>query len=500
MIHRRDFLASLAAFATLPGLTAFANGRVFSRDWLEVEAQRRSQSEYKSLPLVPEAWRKLSYENYRRIQFNTKKAIWADENRPVQLDLFPAGLYFPSPVRVHIVADGMAQAIPFDFSLFKTTDDFPEMPLDETMGYSGVRLRAELNKPDFFEEFIVFQGASYFRAIGNRQSYGLSARGLALKTASTDGEEFPNFTDFWVEAPEPGATQFKVHALMDSPSTTGAYSFGVTPGLPTRVEVDAVLFPREELSHVGMGALTSMFLFDETNRNRFDDFRPAVHDSEGLLMFNGGGERIWRPLANHKRVEISAFQDNNPRGFGLMQRTRDPERYADLEALYHARPSLWITPKDDWGLGAVELIEIPADREIYDNIVAYWRPRQPVPAGQPFRFAYDMAWGDEPPALPEVSRVLNTRMGKGFDQKKTVITIDFAKHPAFEGDLDEIETILRSSTGEMSPGVLQRNPGTGGVRLAFSFEPGESQLIEMRAQLLVEKTPVSEVWLYRWTV
>ncbi len=499
MIDRRTFLAQLAALCALPTLPASAQGTPFSRNWLEAEAEKRSASAYQQVPVVPEAWRKLSYENYKRIWFNTKKAIWADEDRPAQLDLFLAGLYFPSPVRVNTVTNGMAVAVPFDFSLFKRGEDFPEMPIDETMGYSGIRLRAELNKPGFFEEFVVFQGASYFRAIGNKQAYGLSARGLALKTASPDGEEFPIFTDFWVEAPKPGEVEFTVHALMDSPSTTGAYSFAVTPGLPTRISVKATLFPREALTHIGMGALTSMFLFDETNRNRFDDFRPAVHDSEGLLIVNGGGERIWRPLANHKKVEISAFQDNNPRGFGLMQRTRDSERYADLEALYHARPSLWITPKGDWGRGAVELVEIPADREIYDNIVAYWRPRKAVPAGRPFHFSYNMEWGEEPPALPKVARVLNTRMGKGFDQKKTVITIDFAAHPAFEDDLDELEIILRGSSGELSPGVLQRNPGTGGVRLAFNFVPADSRLIEMRAQLLSNKTPVSEVWLYRWT-
>ncbi len=499
MIDRRLFLTQLAALSTLPALPAAAEGVSFSREWLETEALSRSREAYKPSPEVPEAWRDLSYDNYRRIRFNTKKAIWARENRPAQLDLFPAGLYFPNPVRIHTVTDGVATVVPFDFSLFETNDDFPKLPIDDSMGYSGLRLRAELNKRSFFEEFVVFQGASYFRAIANGQAYGLSARGLALRTASTEGEEFPTFTDFWVEAPEPGATQFMIHALMDSPSTTGAYSFSVKPGMPTEISVEAVLYPREDLSHVGLGALTSMFLFDETNRSRFDDFRPAVHDSEGLLMFNGGGERLWRPLANHKKVEISAFQDRNPRGFGLMQRTRDPERFADLEALYHARPSLWITPREDWGPGAVELIEIPAKREIYDNIVAYWRPRKAIPAGKAFRFSYDMAWGGEPPTLPDVAQVLNTRMGKGFDQKKTVITIDFADHPAFEGDLDDIGIVLRGSSGKLSPGVLQRNPGTGGVRLAFSFVPVEAKLIEMRAQLLSNKAPVSEVWLYRWT-
>ncbi|MDD9910573.1 MAG: glucan biosynthesis protein G [Ahrensia sp.] len=499
MIDRRTLLASIACACAAPVLSASAQGIKFSRRWLEEEAQRRAQSAYQPAPLIPAAWRELSYEKFQHIWFNGKKAIWADEQRPMQLDLFTAGLYFPRAVRVHTVTDGAVQQLPYDLSLFATTDQFPDMPVDETMGYAGVRLRSELNRRGKFEEFIVFQGASYFRAIANKQNYGLSARGIALGTASAEGEEFPDFTDFWVEAAQPGQTTYRVHALLDGPSITGAYSFEVTPGQPTRVKVDAVVYPRRDLSHVGLGALTSMFLFDETNRSRFDDFRPAVHDSEGLLMVNGNGERIWRPLANPKKVEISAFQDRNPRGFGLMQRTRDIERYADLEARYENRPSLWITPNGEWGDGAVELVEIPADREIYDNIVAYWRPRESLGGGSAHRFSYAMAWGEEEVDAPDVARVLNTRIGKGFDQKKIVTAIDFAPHPAFSGELEDLEIVLRSPSAELSPGVLQRNPGTGGVRLAFSFLPGERKMVEMRAQLLVNGETASEVWLYRWT-
>ena len=244
------------------------------------------------------------------------------------------------------------------------------------------------------------------------------------------------------------------------------------------MNVMATLFPRVDLMHVGIGTLTSMFLFDETNRNRFDDFRPAVHDSEGLMIVNGNGERIWRPLANPKKVEISSFVDNNPQGFGLMQRDRDPENYADLEAHYEERPSLWITPDAKWGPGVVELVEIPADKEIYDNIVAYWRPREPIKAGQRYDIGYQMDWGDTPQGLPDLAHVINTRIGKGFDQVKTVVAIDFAPHPAFEeGPLDELTVVLRGSAGEVSPAVIQANPGTGGVRMNFSILPGEARLV-----------------------
>lgn len=502
MISRRALLAGMAASVAAPAWSAdmlIVAQMPFSTDWLLAKARDLAGQDHMPAPLIPEPWRTLSYDDFGHIWFNPRKAIWADDERPVKVDLFTAGLYVPRPAQINIVEDGVAKTLGYDISLFDKTDNFPDMPIDETMGYSGFRLRREMNAADIFEEFMVFQGASYFRAIANGQSYGLSARGLALRTGDPGGEEFPDFTHFWIEAPASDQLTTVVHALLDGPSTTGAFTFRILAGRPTRVEVTATLFPRVDLSHVGLGALTSMFLFDETNRNRFDDFRPAVHDSEGLLIVNGTGERLWRPLANPKAVEISAFGDNNPQGFGLMQRTRDPERYADLEAHYENRPSLWITPLQDWGPGAIELVEIPADKEIYDNIVAYWRPTAPIKAGSEHSFSYAMVWGDEPTGLPDVSRVSNTRIGKGFDQIKTVFAIDFTDHALLGEDLSEIKTVITSNAGSVSEGVLQLNPGTGGMRLAFSLLPGDVTTVELRAQLLKDDVPISEVWLYRWT-
>lgn len=498
MIDRRAFICLLAAASAGP-VVAQSQPAPFSRSILEDKARRLSQSPYVARPLIPEPWRKLTYDEFQHIWFDEKQAMWNDTDSALKLDLFTAGLYVERPVGIHLIENGQARTIAYDPTKFDRTGAFPDLPVDETMGYSGFRMRAELNRDGIFEEFMVFQGASYFRAIGNMQTYGLSARGLALRTGDPNGEEFPDFIDFWIERPAPDTTEFVVHALLDSPSVTGAYSFQIQHGFPTQVEVDAALFPRVDLQHVGLASLTSMFLFDETNRHRFDDFRPAVHDSEGLMIWNGNGERLWRPLANHTGVEVSAFVDNNPKGFGLVQRDRTAESYADLEAHYEARPTLWITPNGNWGEGAVELIEIPADKEIYDNIVAYWRPNAVMPAGSEQRISYQMAWGDEPDELPDLSRVTNTRIGKGFDQIKTVFAIDFETHAAFEGPLDDLEIILESHGGTVSQGVLQRNPGTGGLRLAFSLEPSETTTTELRAQLLRDEKPVTEVWLYRWT-
>ncbi|MFY0691125.1 MAG: glucan biosynthesis protein [Paracoccaceae bacterium] len=504
-LSRRSFLALLAAAGAMAGQGAWAmpkfkgKDRPFSAAWLKGEAARRAKSAYRPMPQVPQEWRALTYDQYRAIWFNSQKGLWTGEDRPFQADFFHPGLYFPRAVEISIVEGGRARTLGFDLGLFDKTDRFPDLPVDDTMGYSGFRLRSELRQAGIFEEFAVFQGASYFRAIGTGQNYGLSARGLALNTGEAAGEEFPDFTHFWMEAPAPGDTGMRVHALLDSPSVTGAYHFEITPGPVTRMRVTATLYPRVALDHVGIAPLTSMFLFDETNRNRFDDFRPAVHDSDGLMVWNGAGELLWRPLANPAQLQISSFVDDGPRGFGLMQRTRRAEDFADLEAHYHKRPSLWITPGEDWGKGSVTLVEIPSDREIYDNMVAYWRPREALAPGKPHQMSYEMAWGGEPPRPRDVAPVINTRMGKGFDGEKNVVTVDFAAHPALAEDLESVNRFVSVNRGTVSKPILQRNPGTGGVRLAFSFDPGTARSVEMRAQLTRGGRSLTEVWLYRWT-
>jgi glucans biosynthesis protein len=240
-----------------------------------------------------------------------------------------------------------------------------------------------------------------------------------------------------------------------------------------------------------------MFLFDDTMRQRFDDFRPAVHDSDGLLIRNGAGEEIWRPLSNPKTLQISAFADMNPRGFGLMQRARRFGDFNDLEALYHRRPGLWVTPKGDWGRGSVTLVEIPADLEIYDNIVAYWRPAGTIQAGEDIALEYDLAWGTEP-ELNGPLRVLNTAMGSRPEGGR-IVTIDFEDGPDVPDDLNQIVKLVRASAGTVTEGIVQRNPETGGPRLAFTFDAGDAPLVEFRAQLRLNGNALSEVWLYRWT-
>ncbi|MFK7878221.1 glucan biosynthesis protein [Roseobacter sp.] len=503
---RREMLKSLAALALVPA-SGFAEEPglqlgdhvPFDAESVRRRAMELAASDYAPRPLIPESWRNLTYDQYRKIWFDGRNALWAGSDKPQRVDFLAPGLYFPQAVDVNVVENGTARPVAFDMGAFDKTDKFPEVELDATLGYSGFRLRAELQEPGIFQEYAVFQGASYFRGIGAGETYGLSARGLALKTGDPMGEEFPDFTAFWMETPQAGAGSVVVHALLESPSCTGAYRFDIAHGDTLRMSVSAEIFARTELSHLGIAPLTSMFLFDETMRQRFDDFRPAVHDNDGLLIHNGAGEVIWRPLANPLTLQISAFSDNNPRGFGLMQRPRNFRDYADLEALYHSRPAAWITPQEDWGPGSVTLVEIPADQEIFDNIVAYWRPSAPIVPGQSHRMNYLLDWGHDPaPKADMPLRVLNTAIG-GRPEGGKIVTIDFEDGPLVPEDLERLGIVLRSSAGSVSPGLVQRNPETNGPRLAFTFKPEDASLIEFRAQLRLDVAPLSEVWLYRWT-
>lgn len=497
MITRRALLGSAAALA-LVGPARAAGGAKFDPADIVARAEAMAQRAYRPRPTIPEDWRNLSYELYKSIWFRPPDALWQDEDRPYAVDFFHPGLYFPRGLTIHEVRDGMDMAVPFDLSKFDKTDKVPDLTIDDTLGYSGFRLRTELSEPGIRNEFCVFQGASYFRAIGAGQIYGLSARGLAIGTASPQGEEFPDFTEFWLETPKPGEKHITVHALLDSPSVTGAYRFVILPGETCEMDVTATLFPRKRLNNVGLGPLTSMFFFDGTNRHRFEDFRPAVHDNDGLMIVNGMGEHLWRPLANPKTLQISSFSDRNPRGFGLMQRSRKFSDFADLQAHYHKRPGLWVEPQGDWGQGSVVLVEIPTDREIYDNIVAYWRPTEDLQPGERYDFQYRLTWCNDPPPALELPRVTDTLLGKHNESDAYVVKIDYVADP-MHADPEALTIHLHSNQMEIGPGRLERNPETGGLRLGFDFDPGDLPLVEIRAQLRLDGKMASEVWLYRWT-
>lgn len=438
---------------------------------------------------------KLSYDQYRSIRFRNDAAIWTGENRTFTVDLFYPGFIFNVPVNINLVAAKMARRVLFTNDLFES-DANALVATGADAAYSGFRVRAPLNRPDFMDEFLVFQGASYFRAVARGQLYGLSARGLAVRTARAEGEEFPAWTDFWIERPPEKAERIVIHAILQSRSVVGAYTFSARPGADTVIDVDATLFARTQLAAFGIAPLTSMFLFDASNRARFDDYRSAVHDSDGLEIVSGSGERIWRPLANPAALQISAFIDDSPKGFGLLQRKRSFEDFEDAEALYNKRPSLWVEPKGQWGRGHVELVEIPSDREIHDNIVAYWQPEAPIPAGQKANFSYRLRFTAEP-LDAALARVVATRSGASLqNQDQRSFVIDFRGRGPAPADL---KPEVWSSAGVVLNARAHPIQGTDIYRASFELDTGREDIIELRLVLTSNGKPWAETWLYRWT-
>ncbi len=483
-----------------PTSAVWADERVvepFDRARLIEHARRLAEQRYELVEIPAESpLSKLGYDQYRAIRFPRSSAIWKSQDRGFVLDLLPPGFLFRTPVRLNLVSAGVARSVLFSSDLFEYGLDTESVRELLAPNYSGFRVAYPINREDVFDEFLVFQGASYFRAVGRENRYGVSARGLAIDTAAQGGEEFPVFREFWVERPRRGAQSVRIHALLDSPSVTGAYVFTATPGLPTVIDVEVALFARRELQSVGLAPLTSMFLFDATNARRFDDYRPAVADSDGLAIAMGNGERIWRPLANPRLLQVSSFSGDGVRGFGLCQRKRRFEDFEDDEARYELRPSLWIEPRGDWGAGRVELVEIPTLQEIHDNIVAYFKPEKRLARGERLDFGYRMFWGNHAPREAALARVVATRVGRVGDSGARRFVVDFAAASV----PSDLRIVLTSSSGRVRESHGSEVAATGAYRVAFEFEPEGSDPAELRLVLLKKDGESwAETWLYRWT-
>lgn len=445
----------------------------------------------------------LGYDAYRGIRSHSIPIGRGQDG--FAMDLLAPGFIYKDHVTVSMTTATAVTDIPFAMGRFDFDPDYfdraaelPAMSLPEGVGYSGFRLRYPLNRVEVSDEFVVFQGASYFRAVARNMVYGLSARGLAIRTGDARGEEFPAFRRFWIEEPAPGARAIVVRALLDSASCTGAFEFEIAPGETTVMQTRCTLFPREEISQIGLAPLTSMFLFGSAGPVMIDDYRDAVHDSEGLQMITGQGERLWRPLVNPRQFQISAFQDTGPKGFGLTQRRRDFAHYQDDEARYDKRPSAWIEPLDNWGRGAVILVEIPIRQEFNDNIVAFWRPEQPlVPSEAGHEFSYRLHWCAEPPDATPLARVVATRSGMSIhSDARRVLTIDFSKEGPWAEPLG-VQTWV--SRGALVGVALRDIPGDDLRRVSFEFESVGAELLEFHVALIGPSGPESEKWLYRWT-
>ena len=502
---RRAAAPALALLALLPfaGGQAWAQGDAFDFESVIERARTLAAEPYRDEQLeFTGPFAELDYDQYRDIRFRSGSPVWQDDGSPFEIDLLPPGFFFDRPVEINVLENGVARTVPYtnDWFDFGPLVEPPDNP--EALSFSGFRLRTPINRPDVLDEFVVFQGASYFRAVAREQLYGLSARALAIDTATEGGEEFPRFTHFWIETPTEESAGVIAYALLDSPSISGAYRFEMTPGQETRMDVESVLFARRDVAVPGIAPLTSMFLFDNVNRERFDDYRDAVHDSDGLQIVNGHNERLWRSLGNPGTLQVSDFVDGNPVGFGLVQRKRGFADYEDAEARYEKRPSAWVQPLGDWGEGSVRLVEIPTDSEYDDNVVAFWKPAERFERGGEYRYAYRLVWTDYPPDDAPLMRVQEVRAGErvNIDRAGTFeIVVDFSV-PDERGTDAALEPRVQASAGEVANVSGRFLDGLDRYRMHFDYTPGETTLAEWRVQLVEEDGGVaSETWLHRWT-
>jgi periplasmic glucans biosynthesis protein len=469
----------------------------FTFETLLADAKRRAAAPYSPQHnRLPAGLDKLSPEQYRSIRFNPDAGIWRAERLPFHLELLRAGYNMQTAVTVSTVENGEAHDVVATPAMFEMESALPAQLAKVSLPLSGFRVRSRINSSKIWDEFLVFQGASYFRAVAKNLLYGLSARGLAINTAEPSGEEFPAFTHFWIERPGAHAGAIVIYALLESESTTGAYRFTVQPGVETLTDVDLTLFPRTEMRVAGIAPLTSMFLFDETNRGRLDDYRPEVHDSDGLQIAAASGEQIFRPLANPIKLQVSTFTNQQPKGFGLVQRSRQQIDFQDFDAQYERRPSAWVEPQGEWGPGSLELVEIPSGRETNDNIVVFWRPAQSLTPGHPAHFAYRIIWSAEPALPKSLGKTVASRSGASLDGKRRVFLLDFV---GAGEKVDGLRLDLNSSAGKISSATLMSNSALHGLRASFEIDPRDAELIELRLRIMRGDRPVTETWLYRWT-
>ena len=524
MLRRREILKSALMLAAAQfGYGDFAKGaqmpaiggapQPFDLAWIKGQARWLASNLYAPSPKdsLPPALAKLSYDQYQSLRFRPDHALWADDGYAFRLQFFHVGRSFTQSVRLFEVVDGIAHEIVYDPAMF----EFDKSSLDPAVmknqaGFAGFRVQFVTN---WKADVAAFLGAAYFRAVGgDTRQYGLSTRGLAVDTALGRPEEFPRFTAFWFERPTKDAGTLTLYALMDSPSVAGALRIQMAPGGTQVMDVDAAIYPRKPIERLGISPLTSMFFYGKNDRRGATDWRPEIHDSDGLSLWTGAGEWIWRPLINPAQLHVNSYFDDNPRGFGLLQRDRNFDHYQDDGVYYDRRPSLWVEPKPGptggWGKGAVQLVEIPTADETSDNIVAFWNPIDKPKPGQELLFSYRLYWGTQMPFASALAQTIATRTGIGgtLGQKRSYYSWHFAVDFA-GGELGalakdaEVQAIITASRGQTEHATAHFVPEFNGYRALFDIRPPDdgAESIDLRLYLRIHGRPLTETWIYQYT-
>jgi periplasmic glucans biosynthesis protein len=469
-------------------------------------ARQRAAKAYEAPEPVPRFMRDLTYTQYQDIRFDPAKSLWSDTKSPFQVMLMAPGLFFTHPVKINLVEKGKVDALVFRKDLFTFTDPELEKLVPPDLGYAGFKLTFPFFEPTVHNQFLVFAGASYFRGVGKHNAWGISSRGIAVNTGLPGGEEFPSFVEFWLVQPAAKATSVTVYGLLDGPSLSGAYEFVIQPGERTTAKVRSVLFPREKtIELMGVAPLTSMFFYGENTSRPRGEWRAQVHDSDGLLIHDGNGEWLWRPLINPVNLEMDYFSTQDVQGFGLLQRDTRFAEYHDLGARYDQRPSTWVTPDGKWGPGKIVLVQLPTREETNDNIVAFWSPTSPAMPNVPYHIGYTLSFGGPMVVDTGMGRVINTFVGDGSiigggDRPGAYrVLVDFAG-----GGLDNLKpdaAVEGVATGldgtEVLEYYVEHNPPERSWRLSLLAIPKEGRSLTLRAFLQEGDRALTETWSYR---
>lgn len=501
MLSARTLLFPIT-FATL--LTTHV-AHAFSLDDVVQLAKARAEKAYEAPTPAPQFLRDLSYSDYQAIRFKPESSLWQQSKSRFGVMMIPPGSYYSHAVKLHEVDREGVEPVPFDKNNFTYPNDAFAKRVPADLGYAGFKLTFPLHDEKTKNQFLVFGGASYLRGVGRNNHFGLSARGIAIDTGLPSGEEIPGFVEFWLERPAGGSDAMRVYGLLDGPSVTGAYSFEIHPGDSTDIVVKARLFFRDNIDLLGLAPLTSMFYYGENTVRPVGEWRPQVHDSDGLLVHDGAsGEWLWRPLLNPRKLRMSYLQTGELKGFGLIQRDTEFNQFEDMEARYDKRPSAWVETQGEWGKGDVVLVEIPTRSEINDNIVAFWRPDGEVKAGDEKSFEYTLKFGDQAMVKQPTAHTITTfvgegdRIGGGNVDGAFRLIVDFAG-----GDLSNLKPdapVVSQVTGGEGVKVIEHfveyNEPENAWRLSMLVKPEQDASMTLRGFLSLDGNPLTETWTY----
>ncbi|CCG87814.1 Glucans biosynthesis protein D [Erwinia piriflorinigrans CFBP 5888] len=466
---------------------------------------------------LPETLARLTPQAYNEIQYDANHSLWNGiDNRQLDVQFFHVGMGFKRRIRMFSV-DGEsreAREIHFRPQLFNYNDakvDTKQLEGKTDLGFAGFRA---FKKPELAKRDIVsFLGASYFRAVDDTFQYGLSARGVSIDTFSNGKEEFPDFTAFWFETPKADESTFVVYTLLDGPSCTGAFKFTIhCEEKRVVMEVENHIYARKDIQQLGIAPMTTMFSCGTVERRMCDTIHPQIHDSDRLAMWTGKGEWICRPLNNPQRLTYNAYQDENPRGFGMLQLNHDFDSYQDVIGWYNKRPSLWVEPVGQWGKGAINLMEIPTTGETLDNIVCCWQPAQAIKAGSEHSFSYKLYWSGLPPVRSGLARVNATRSGMGGFPEGWApgenypavwsrrFAVDFVGADLKAAASKGIEPVINVSSGTIKQVEILYVEPIDGYRILFDWYPDSDAIhpVDMRLFLRTKDETLSETWLYQY--